>query len=161
MQGINPQPNIEVPQASPEQAPVTPKQEGAQEQKPEKAPEQITEQVTEVAQPSVVLPESTTQAPAPIVQGVVPPEKIEAVLSEDMDKAFLSMDVATQARFKAEGEQTVMNISTLMQQTKVKTRQVLDLILNWLRIIPQVNAHYLEREAKIKAEKIVNLYKNK
>ena len=143
MQGIPMQPNMEKPAAAPEQSPVSPEQEGTQEQQVEKAPD------------------DTTQAQAPIIPTAVPPEKIESILSEGMDNLFLSMDVTTQAQFKAKGEETVQEIATLMQQTKVKVRQVVDLLLIWLRIIPQVNKHYLEKEAKIKAEKIMGLYKNK
>ena len=162
MQGINPQANIEKPSVATEQSPTSPEQEGAQEQKPEKVPEQATEQTAEVAQtqPAVVLPD-TTPAPTPVVANTVPLEKIETILSEGMDNAFLSMDVATQAQFKVKGEETVQEIATLMQQAKVKARQVVELILGWLRIIPRVNKHYLEREAKIKADKIMALYKNK
>jgi len=40
---------------------------------------------------------------------------------------------------------------------KIKARKVLHLIRDWLKIIPGINKYFLEQEAKIKTDKIIEL----
>ncbi|MFA5126476.1 MAG: hypothetical protein WC465_00550 [Patescibacteria group bacterium] len=87
-------------------------------------------------------------------------EKVENILARDMDKVFLSMDLATQAKFKAKGEETAVAITNLLQKTKVQVRKIINLIVDWLRLVPSINKYYLEQEAKLKAEEIIRLHKN-
>ena len=86
-------------------------------------------------------------------------EKVESILASDLENVFLEMDVASQAAFKAKGEETAKAITVLLQKTKVQARKILDLIVAWLRLIPHVNKYYLEQEAKIKADAIMHLNK--
>jgi hypothetical protein len=46
-----------------------------------------------------------------------------------------------------------------MQKTAIKAKEVLKLIVIWLRFIPHVNKYFLEQESKIKTDKILDLYK--
>ena len=71
---------------------------------------------------------------------------------------FLSMDAATQVTFKQKGEQTAKEVNNLLSSGKAKLQKIIDLIVSWLKIIPQVNQHFLEQEAKIKADEILRLY---
>lgn len=82
---------------------------------------------------------------------------VENILAEGMDSVFLSLDAGTQKIFKTKGEEISSKITHLLLQTKVKIKEITNLILEWLRIIPQVNRHYLEQEAKIKTEKILKI----
>lgn len=86
-------------------------------------------------------------------------KQIDQILSEGLDEVFLRLSQDDQARFKEEGEKTVLKISELLSQTKVKIKKIINLIKNWLKIIPKVNRHFLEQEAKIKADKIIKLKK--
>lgn len=89
-------------------------------------------------------------------------KKVENILAENMDKVFLSLDAPTQMIFKNKGEEVAKKINVLLQSGQVKIKKVLDLILEWLRVIPKINKHFLQQEAKIKADQIMNLYhKNK
>lgn len=88
-------------------------------------------------------------------------KNIENVLSEGMENVYLSLDAGTQRIFKIKGEEISAKITTLILQAKVKVKEITELILEWLRIIPKVNKHYLEQEAKIKTEKILNINKIK
>jgi len=72
---------------------------------------------------------------------------------------FLGMTPKQQKKFKTEGEETVKKINVLLRDAKVKIKKIVDLIRRWLRNIPKVNKHFLEQEAKIKADRIVNLKK--
>ena len=86
--------------------------------------------------------------------------QIENILEENMAEAFSSMDLATKTRFKQEGEITASRIEQAIRQTKIKIKEILDLIRNWLKIIPGVNKYFIEQEAKIKGDKITALKKN-
>lgn len=82
---------------------------------------------------------------------------VESVLAEGMDSVFLSLDPGTQQRFKMKGEEVSSKITKLLLEAKIKIKEITNLILDWLRIIPRVNKHYLEQEAKIKTEKILKI----
>ncbi len=85
---------------------------------------------------------------------------IDSILSEGLNEVFLKMNPAEQAVFKKTGEETVVKISKLLMETKVKVNKIVDLIRKWLKLIPGVNKFFLEQEVKIKADKIMRI-KNK
>lgn len=154
-------PQIENPQSSPENISSPEKN---QEQKPEQAGESSIQKEQEKAQVQaaqvVLTDDQNTNTPILQNQEIVL-KKVESILAENMDRVFLTMDVAAQAKFKAKGEETARQIATILQKTKVKTKEVLNLILNWLRIIPGVNKFYIEQEAKIKADRILKIHEGK
>lgn len=78
-----------------------------------------------------------------------------------MDRVFLSMDAATQQRFKIKGEATAQQLVSMLNKTKIRIKEVVSLIMSWLRIIPHVNKFYLEQEAKIKADEIIKMHQGK
>lgn len=84
-------------------------------------------------------------------------EKVEKILAEDMDKIFLSLDVKQQVDFKKRGEEISLKIVKLLQKSSVSFNKIVNLVISWLRIIPNVNKFYLEQEAKIKADRIMRL----
>lgn len=84
-------------------------------------------------------------------------KKVENVLAEDMDSIYLSLDAGTQKAFKIKGEEVAQKITRLLLNAKARFKEVSKLILEWLRIIPKVNKHYIEQEAKIKTEKILKI----
>lgn len=85
--------------------------------------------------------------------------KVESILASDMEKIFLSMDIASQAQFKAKGEEVALAITDLLQKTQIQINKVISLIMDWLRLIPNVNKYYLEQEAKLKADALLRVYK--
>lgn len=85
-------------------------------------------------------------------------KKVENILSQGLENVFLTMDIATQARFKKKGEETAKQINTLLLTGKARIQKIINLIIIWLRLIPQVNRHFLEQEAKLKADKIIRMY---
>lgn len=86
-------------------------------------------------------------------------KQIDAILSEGLDEIFLSLNPAEQKKFIEEGKKTVFKINELLTQTKVKIKKIIEVIKIWLKLIPKVNRHFLEQEAKIKADKIIKLKK--
>jgi hypothetical protein len=153
-------PNIEKIPDVIEQAPI-PEQSADTGQPIEQAPEQISAVEQEATPVEVNLSDDTNQTTPQASNAQIVLQKVENILSQDMDKAFLSMDVATQHQFKVKGEQTGRQITVLLQKGKVTVQKIISLILEWLRIIPQVNRHYIEQEAKIKAENIISMYQDK
>ncbi len=112
-----------------------------------------------VAQTPVVVPD-LDKISSPVDQPAITLEKVESILAKDMDKVFLSMDVATQAKFKIKGEETAVAITALLQKSKIQVKKIIFLIIGWLRLVPSINKYYLEQEAKLKAEEIIRLHRN-
>lgn len=86
-------------------------------------------------------------------------KKIDDILSEGLVDVFLKMDPIKQKLFKEEGEKTIYKITELLSHTKFKVSKIIELIKNWLKIIPGINRYFLEQEAKIKTDKIIKLKK--
>ncbi len=84
-------------------------------------------------------------------------QAIDAVLAEGLNEVFLKMTPAEQKEFKTKGEETVTKINKLLDQTKIKAKKIIDLIKQWLKLIPGVNRFFLEQEAKIKADRIMRI----
>lgn len=83
--------------------------------------------------------------------------EIDKILSEGMHETFLALSPKKQQEFKLEGEKTVEKINKLLDKTKIKVDKIIDLIKRWLKVIPGINQYFLEQEAKIKADKIINI----
>lgn len=79
------------------------------------------------------------------------------MLAEGLEETYRQLDPGAQAVFKRAGEETAKKIVTLLEQTKVQAKKVLELIVSWLKLIPGVNRFFLEQEAKIKADKLLAL----
>jgi len=117
-----------------------------------------------------IAPEQTgPQKSRPIIQKrpSLPPSlknqtviKIEKIMEEDLNDSYQRLSPVAKQEFKLKGEQTAAQIQELLKSTHVKVKKILNLILNWLRILPGVNHFFLEQEAKIKTDKIIAL-KNK
>lgn len=142
----------------PEQVPV--KKESSSVEKIENKTEQSATENSSVENISIDLPQNNQLNPT-INTSELELKKVENILSANMESIFLSMDSATQLVFKQKGEETARKIYVLVQSGKAQVKKIVALIFEWLRIIPKVNKHYLQQEAKIKAEEILNMYQNK
>ncbi len=85
--------------------------------------------------------------------------KIEKIMEEGLGDAFSRLSPVAKQEFKIKGEETAKKIRALMKGTKVKAKKVFALILQWLKLLPGVNRFFLEQEAKIKTDRILNLKK--
>jgi hypothetical protein len=84
-------------------------------------------------------------------------QEIENILSENLEDLYFNMDEAHQRLFKEEGEKTAFEISHVIALGKSVAAKVLELIKQWLKFIPGINKFFLEQEAKIKTDKIINI----
>ncbi len=83
-------------------------------------------------------------------------EKIEKIMEEGLKDMYLAMDESSRLRFKKAGEEAGQAINDLFIKGKSTARKVLDIIKKWLSLIPGINSFFLEQEAKIKTDKIMN-----
>lgn len=138
---------------------ITPEREKVKEEVERKLPEQAPE--TQEQEQDIVTKQAP-QAPPP-ASPVLPTEKserlkeIESILSEGIEDIFLELPPEQQIAFQKKGEEVAVEVYSLLQQAKVQVNRVLFLIKEWLKIIPAVNKFFLEREAKIKTDRLLAL----
>lgn len=82
---------------------------------------------------------------------------VEQVLEEGLADAYRKMNPSQQQKFRKEGDEAARTISEMVRQAKVRAREVLALLTKWLKIIPGVNRFFIDQEAKLKTDKIVQL----
>jgi len=83
-------------------------------------------------------------------------KKIESVLEKGLDNIYLAMPAENREKFKKEGEKTVAEINDLFERGKSTVKKIVNLIKKWLALIPGVNRFFIEQEAKIKTDEIIN-----
>ncbi len=86
-------------------------------------------------------------------------QKIEAILEEDLEEVYFSMNERQQEIFKKKGEETTTKIIKLIKEEKSTFKKIFKLILSWLRFIPGVNKFFIEQESKIKTDRILSIKK--
>ena len=86
-------------------------------------------------------------------------QNVEAILEDDLEELYFSMNEQQQEKFKKKGEQTASQIVKLIKAGKATFRKIFKLILSWLKFIPGVNKYFLEQEAKIKSDRVLELSK--
>lgn len=87
-------------------------------------------------------------------------EAIDKILAEGLNDIFLNLPKDKQKEFQEKGEETVKKISLLLREAKVKVSKIVELIKNWLKLIPGVNKFFLEQETKLKVDKIIKIKKD-
>lgn len=140
-----------------ERPPIQEKPERPAEIKPEKRPDLIDRDEHDVQKEleSAVKEMPPISAP-PTTKGKVR-VAIEEVLQEDLKDVYAKMPADKKKIFRQKGEETASKIEILVKKTKINAAKILDLIKRWLGVIPGVNKFFLEQEAKIKADKILQL----
>jgi hypothetical protein len=145
------------------------------------AAEEVKE--TEAAEPSVeVQPEKTiekvipekekpapaapTPAPAPaaaerVVEKSEDLVQVEKILAEGLENLYKDLPDNRKQEFKVKGEETARQITDLLKAVKIQINKIVRLIVDWLKTIPGVNKFFLEQEAKIKADKLLEMKKEK
>ena len=150
------------PEAQPsrtEQRPPQPEQYRQPEQRqPTERREQPRPQARQQQrQPTAAQPPTPTAPPPPPGQKSATYHQVETILEEGLEESWRTMNPQEQQMFKLEGEVTTSLISDLIATAKATAEAVLDLIKNWLKLIPRVNTFFLEQQGKIKTDKIITL----
>lgn len=128
-------------------------------------PVEVRIERTKETPPTETVERPLTSVPPPSQPAATPVKsetyrQIERILEDDLFQAYQAMDEPTRRRFREEGEKTTSKIEQLLAATKLQVKKVLDLIKNWLKIIPRINKHFLTQEAKIKTDRIIALKDN-
>lgn len=84
-------------------------------------------------------------------------EKIEEIMSEDLGEEYKKMSPKEQQKFKEVGEETASKIKKILIKSKVNIRKIIGLLVKWLKMIPGINKYFLQQEAKIKADKLLDV----
>ena len=82
-------------------------------------------------------------------------QRVERVLEDGLADIYLKMPKAKRQEFRVEGERVAAHLRKMIDSAKIKAKEVMSLIVNWLKVIPGVNQWFLEQEAKIKADKVI------
>ena len=121
----------------------------------ESVPDEFRDEEPVFAEPVAPVRRAPAQPAAPAKDKTL--QKIEDILGEDMTDSFLKLPPDKQQLFKEKGEETAGLIKQMIEGAKVNTKKIFDLIKKWLKMIPGINQFFLEQEAKIKTDKILNL----
>lgn len=83
--------------------------------------------------------------------------EVEKVLEDGLGPFYASLPPEAKPLFKEKGELAAREISEMLRTLHVNVKRVLQLIYQWLKVIPGVNKFFLEQEAKIKTDRIMAL----
>jgi hypothetical protein len=83
--------------------------------------------------------------------------EVEKILEDGIGPFYAAMPDEAKAEFKKKGEAVALEISDMVRTFHVRFRRLISLITSWLKTIPGVNRYFLAQEAKIKADRIVEL----
>lgn len=118
--------------------------------------EQVQEKQDTSAQAESTPFSSQTLPPQPIkIQKDPVLEEIEEILAEDLTDIFLGLPESKRPAFKKKGEETAIKLWSLVHDGKAKVKTVLQIIKEWLKMVPGINKFFLEQESKIKADKLM------
>jgi len=138
------------------------------------SPEKITNQETESAASEKNQDKKTSVESHPHKPGVRPPKrtappipqvrdevvvKIEKILESGLADEYSQLSPIAKQEFKIKGEEVAEKIKGLLSATHIKVKKIFFLIVEWLRLLPGVNKFFLEQEAKIKTDHIIELHK--
>ena len=84
---------------------------------------------------------------------------LESILAEGMEDLYVNLPPETQQKFRRKGEETSQEVVTLFAKGKATLQKVYSLVLRWLKILPGVNHFFLEKEAKLKTDKIFKTFR--
>lgn len=84
--------------------------------------------------------------------------RVEKIMEEGLGDLYASLPVEAKPVFKAKGEEIAHEIAGMLKDVKLRISRIIRLLREWLLTIPKANRFFLEQEAKIKADKIVELF---
>ena len=122
----------------------------------ESAAEKIVEQSVPVAPIAAPLPAPVPVKSSPATDSIS--KEVESVLSENIATIYKNLPADRKKAFKLKGEQITDQIVHMIRSGILQVKKILGIIRDWLEMIPGVNAFFLEQEAKIKTDKIQELF---
>jgi hypothetical protein len=118
-----------------------------------------TEEFLEEAPTSSVPTTATAEpiAPAAVIEKDEITLEVEKILEAGLGDYVPDMPEEARQRFLKKGGEVAAQISVMVRTLNVQVSLVLKLLKEWLLTIPGVNKYFIEQEAKIKADRIMEL----
>jgi hypothetical protein len=156
--GLNPETPPVAVEAAPTETSVE-ADERAYEQSPE-SKEHFLEEAVETAPTSAVpVPAQTTRPAAPQDKGARIVDDVtlhvEKILEKDLGPLYATLPESAKPLFKKKGEEASDQIAGMLRSFRVEASRVIRLIRDWLLTIPNVNKFFLEQEAKLKTDGVL------
>lgn len=85
--------------------------------------------------------------------------EVEHIMEEGLKDAFKELTPSEAQAFKIKGEETALEIRSLLKSAHIKVKKIFKLLLEWLKMLPGINSFFLQQEAKIKADKIMAVHR--
>jgi len=136
----------------------------ADERTLETSPESKEHFLEEAPTTEIPKPEATFEQGKPAVAPAPPAVakddvtiEVEKILEEGLGDVYANLPESAKPKFKEKGERAATEIADMVRSFKVKFRRALELIRDWLLTIPGSNKFFLEQEAKIKVDEVMEL----
>lgn len=84
-------------------------------------------------------------------------EDVQKILEDGLEEAVVAMSADAKERFFQKGKEIGALVAEMVRTYKVEVKRVLRMLKEWLTTIPGVNRFFLEQEAKIKTDRILEL----
>lgn len=81
--------------------------------------------------------------------------RVEEILEHGLGDMYSNLPDSAKPVFKKKGEEVSTQIATMVRTFKVEASKVIRLVRDWLLTIPNVNKFFLEQEAKIKTDAVL------
>jgi hypothetical protein len=148
----------------PEVSPQPPVPEVEPKREAEKTPETLTEQPEKAE--TARLPGGSAVVPSSDVSSAVASRdplliEVENELEAGLWDAYREMPPALRLRFKAEGERVAQAVREGFATGRITAQRIIEMITEWLKMIPKVNKWFLRQEAKIKADALMRIQRNR
>lgn len=131
--------------------------EQAYEQSGEAKEHFLEEQAVKEDAPTSAVPVKA-QAPAPVQvrrQSDEVTVRVEEILERGLGDIYSKLPDSAKPLFKKKGEEVSGQIATMVRTFRVEASKVIRLVRDWLLTIPNVNKFFLEQEAKIKTDAVL------
>lgn len=153
-------PSFEVPPIAPEEESGLEADENAREQLAETEETFLETEEANAPTTQTTPPAGAVAAPSEEVHAVKKDEvlvEVEKILEDGLGEYFDQLPENAKARFQTKGKEVASQIAIMVRGFHVQVKKVVLLIHNWLLTIPGVNKFFLEQEAKIKTDRILEL----
>ena len=114
-------------------------------------------------------PEERAEEKSPLSGGIFPlqegkevkkaeiSKEIEDILIQDLAPFYKVLPSRKKELFDRKKEQTIAAIEKVLSSTKIIAQKILNLVKGLLKMLPGLNRFFLEKESKIKTDKILSL----
>lgn len=126
---------------------------GSVELKTESAPTSEKEKEQSTAATAII--PQTTAAQLPRTPKSPVRTEIEEILAEDLKELYMTLTPQQRTLFKLEGEKAAARIEEQLAKPRINIKEILHIIREWLKLLPGVNKFFIEKEVKIKTERIL------